>query len=128
VSDRTAHAGEGSYLAIFRNKVETSGDRFERTEGICGVSRPKEEQFGRGRRSRLLGRLGFIRGSARFTAHMRFSAGREPAESTLSPQMLAPVLLGSVAPREPMLGFLLQPREQTSKLHVDIGSAQMVVR
>jgi len=53
------------YLAIFQDETETSGDRLERTEGICRVSHPTEEQFGRGGRSRLPARFVFLRGSAK---------------------------------------------------------------
>jgi hypothetical protein len=42
-----------SYLAVFQNKAETSGDRLEGAERIRGVPHRTEEQFGRGRYSRL---------------------------------------------------------------------------
>ena len=35
--------GGGTYLAIFQDKTETTGDGFEWTEGICGVPDPTEE-------------------------------------------------------------------------------------
>ena len=53
--------GERPYFAIFQDKAETSGDRLEWTEGICGVSHPTEEQFGRGRCSRLPVQLFLVR-------------------------------------------------------------------
>jgi len=72
---RTAHAGGGPYLAVFKNKAETSGNRFERTEGICGISHPTQEQFGRSRRSRSPVRFSLIRSSARFAALVVKSCG-----------------------------------------------------
>ena len=42
------------YLVILENKTKASGDRFERTKGIYGVSDPTEESFGRGGYSRAL--------------------------------------------------------------------------
>ena len=51
-----------SYLAIFEDKAETSGDRLEGAEGICGVPHPTEEQLGRGGRSRFPTRFVLIRG------------------------------------------------------------------
>ena len=46
------------------DKAETSGDRLERAEGICGVPHPSEEQLGRDRRSRPPVRFVLIHGSA----------------------------------------------------------------
>ena len=61
-----------SYLAIVEDKTETSGDRLEGAEGICGVPHPTEEQLGRGRRS------GF---PVRFSCFVRF--GFTPRQSVL---------------------------------------------
>ena len=56
------------YLAVFEDKAETSGDRLERTEGICRVSHPTKEQLGRGGCVRLPVRFVLLRRSARLSA------------------------------------------------------------
>ena len=42
-------SGKGQYLAVFQDKIETSGNRFKETEGIRGFAHPAEEWFRRGR-------------------------------------------------------------------------------
>lgn len=63
---QTAYADGGPYLAIFKNKAETFGNRLERTEGICRVFHPTEEQLGHSRCSRLPVR--FVRGRVALVA------------------------------------------------------------
>jgi hypothetical protein len=38
--------GGGPYLNILQNGAETSGDRFERRESICGVADGTEKELG----------------------------------------------------------------------------------
>jgi len=58
-------AGRMQYLAIVEKKVERSRERFERTEGTCGVSHPTE-QLDRGGYSIVFVRFLLIGGGARF--------------------------------------------------------------
>ena len=55
----------GPYLAIFQNKAEASGDRLERTEGVCRISYPTEQQFDPSRRGGPPVRFALICGGAR---------------------------------------------------------------
>jgi len=39
--------GRGPCLKIFQDETETSEEKLERVEDVCGVSHPTEMQFGR---------------------------------------------------------------------------------
>lgn len=62
------YEGGKSYLVVFQNKAEASGDRLKRAKGICRVSHPTKEQFDGGRYSRLPVQFVLIHGSTWFTA------------------------------------------------------------
>ena len=55
--------GGRPYLAIFQDKTETSGNRLERTKGICSVSHSAKEQFSSGKGGGLPARFLLVYGA-----------------------------------------------------------------